>query len=240
VEKRNSFVTLKCFCAAPAPSKLELANHLYRKEPKVTKQGLALSMKIPRILSIVLISIGLFTFSAQANIIPFDLQGKAGEGLLAGNENGTVVGNAGSGGEVGAGIFLDDVTLELTINIAWGSGNGFTDLTGDAQAGHIHGLTSPAPAGFTQDAGVLIGLNTLAGWTASASSGGFNNSGNPIVLTSGQATDLVAGRMYINIHTSVNSGGEIRGHLVAVPEPSTIGLFAVGAAAWVLFRRRRA
>src|SRR5947207_12598108 len=84
---------------------------------------------------------------ARADIIQIDLLGNAGMGLLPGNENPPTTG--GSGGEVGAGIFFDTVTLQLTINIAWGSGNGFTDLTGTATAGHKPGPTAdPAHTSF--------------------------------------------------------------------------------------------
>src|SRR4051794_1639146 len=72
----------------------------------------------------------------QASTVFFDLVGKGGTGLLAANQNGTVNGTPGSGGEVGAGIFYDDAANLLTINVAWGSANGFANLTGNTTAGH--------------------------------------------------------------------------------------------------------
>ena len=33
-------------------------------------------------------------------------------------------------------------------------------------------------------------------------------------LTDAQASDLMAGRWYVNIHTAANPGGELRGQLV--------------------------
>jgi hypothetical protein len=36
------------------------------------------------------------------------------------------------------------------------------------------------------------------------------------------------GRFYFNTHTSLNSGGEIRGQLVMVPEPSVTVLLLAG------------
>src|ERR1043166_5080738 len=161
---------------------------------------------------------------ARADILDISLQGTAGMGLLGGNENPAVVGG-GSGGEVGAGILFDTVSLQLTINIAWGSGNGFTNLTGNATAGHIHGpTTSPAPMSFTQNASVMIGLDSVPGWNPSATNGGFNGS---VTLTPTQATALNEGRLYINVHTATNAGGEIRGYLI-VPEPSSIALIVLG------------
>ena len=184
-----------------------------------------------------LLLIGAWLNLANAAIIPFDLQGTAGFGLLPGNENPATTG--GTGGEIGAGIFFDDVTLQLTINIGWGSGNGFTDLTGDASAGHIHGITTdPAPTSFTENAGVLIPLSTLPGWNPSATVGGFSGT---VTLTSEQASALPEGRLYINVHTAANPGGEIRGYLV-VPEPSSMALLATGlscAIAIPLWKRAR-
>jgi CHRD domain-containing protein/PEP-CTERM motif-containing protein len=194
-------------------------------------------MKTSRILIAVFTALFVFAASTQADIVPFDLLGKAGPGLLPGNENPTVVASS-SGGEIGAGIFFDDVTLALTINVGWGSGNGFSDLTGTASAGHIHGpTTDPAPTSFTESAGILIPLDSSPfTWNPSATSG---SSTGTVTLTSGQATDLFAGKLYVNIHTSANPGGEIRGYLV-VPEPTTVALLALGAVGCLLLRRRRA
>jgi glucose/arabinose dehydrogenase len=150
--------------------------------------------------------------SAQAHMISFDLVGKAGPGLLSGNQNGTINGTPGSGGEVGTGIVFNDQTGVLTINVAWGSANGFTNLTGNATAGHIHGPTaSSGVAAFNEDAPVLINLDDTAGWNPNAASGGITRS---VTLTSTQITQLFAGRLYINVHTAANGGGEIRGNLM--------------------------
>ena len=183
---------------------------------------------------IVLCLIGAGASAVRADIINISLQGTDGKGLLGGNENPAVVGG-GSGGEIGAGIFFDNVTLQLTINVGWGSGNGFSDLTGTATAGHIHGPTmDPAPMSFTQNASVLIPLDSLPGWNPSASSGGFNGT---ITLTSAQAMALEEGRLYINVHTTVNPGGEIRGYMI-VPEPSSLALIALGTLSILPILRR--
>jgi hypothetical protein len=57
--------------------------------------------------------------------------------------------------------------------------------------------------------------------------------------------DILAGRAYINFHTTQFGGGEIRGALTVIPEPSTIALMAFGtfvtgavACAGVALRRR--
>lgn len=171
-----------------------------------------------------------FTLSANAAIINLDLLGKAGAGLLSGNENGTIAGTPGTGGEFGQGIFFNDVTLQLTINVAWGSGNGFMDLSSAANNSHIHGPTLSGGVGsFTQNADVLFNLPRVS---SSASNGSIATTLN---LNATQATELLAGRYYINIHTGTNGGGEIRGNIV--PEPSSVALLSLGVL--VLMRRRR-
>jgi len=41
---------------------------------------------------------------------------------------------------------------------------------------------------------------------------------------------MLADKTYLNIHSSVFGGGEIRGFLVLVPEPGVVTLFVLGAA----------
>jgi hypothetical protein len=169
---------------------------------------------------------------ANAAIINLDLLGKAGAGLLGGNETSALNGTPGSGGEFGQGIFFDDVTLQLTINVAWGSGNGFLDLTGSATASHIHGPTpSSGSAAFNETANILINLPRVS---SSAVNGSIATT---LTLTSTQASELLAGRYYVNVHTTANSGGEIRGNLVVVPEPSSVLILSTGLLA--LLRRSR-
>jgi len=53
---------------------------------------------------------------------------------------------------------------------------------------------------------------------------------------------MAAGESYWNVHSSSFTGGEIRGFLVAVPEPSSAVLLGIGgwALAWVVRRRKAA
>ena len=175
--------------------------------------------------------------SAQAATILFDIAGKGGAGLLKANEapNPTTVG--GSGGEVGPGISFDTVTNILTINIGWGSGNGFTDLSSAITGAHVHVPTPSAPpASFNESTVVLVGFNTAPGFNSSITNGGFSGT---VTIPAANVAGLLEGRSYLNIHTNTNPGGEIRGNLLQVPEPATTALLGLGCAAAGLRRRRR-
>ncbi len=182
-----------------------------------------------------LLATGSFLASANAAVIQLDLRGKAGNGLLSGNENGTVVGGPFTGGEFGSGIFYDDVDNILTLNFTWATASGFTGLSGNATAGHIHGPTADSnAAAFLNNIGVLFGLDSGPTWNNNATTGGVT--GRTITLTETQEQQLLAGRFYVNIHTSANPGGEIRGNII--PEPSMALLSLLGCAGMIVRRRR--
>ena len=64
--------------------------------------------------------------------------------------------------------------------------------------------------------------------------------GNSTTLAA-QLTNILAGRSYINFHTTQFTGGEIRGNIVAaVPEPETYALILGGLAIVAGVARRRA
>lgn len=77
----------------------------------------------------------------------------------------------------------------------------FTNLTSPAQAAHIHGPAAPGA-----NAPVLFPLTVPA-----ATSGSVNNV--TIALTPTQVQQLKDGLFYMNVHTTINPGGEIRGQL---------------------------
>ena len=173
--------------------------------------------------------------NANATVIPFDLIGTAGPGLRFGSE--PAVASGGTGGEIGAGITFDDVALTLSIsNVGWGSSQGFTDLSSTASLSHIHTTSAnfgnDGTANFKLTGGVIF---TLTRSSSAATGGTFTNA--PLALSAAQATELQNGRYYINIHTTTNTGGELRGFLVPVPEPASVAL--LGAAGLMMLGLRR-
>jgi len=97
-----------------------------------------------------------------------------------------------------------DATNTLNINLS------FTGLTGPTTAAHLHG---PAVPGV--NAGIQIGFT---GFPAGVTSGSYANS---YVLTAAQETDLLAGLWYVNVHSTLFPGGEIRGQIKEGTLPST-------------------
>ena len=91
-----------------------------------------------------------------------------------------------------ASLSYDTATKMLSFKVT------YSGLTGPATMGHIHG-----PAEIGKNAPVAIA---------------FASPASPIegsaTLTDAQAADLLAGKMYVNVHTAENKGGEIRGQIV--------------------------
>lgn len=189
-----------------------------------------------RLATAALLAVGASALPSHAAILDYDLIGRAGAGLLAGNELHTINGTPGVGGEIQSGITFDTSTNQLNIAVGWGNIFGFaSNLTGSATAMHIHG-----PAGINSTAGVLIGLDNLAGFAPFANGGCFVGS---VTLTAAQATHLQNGLLYINVHTAasgggVNPAGEIRGNLVLVPTPGALAPLAAAGVFGVRRKRR--
>ena len=99
----------------------------------------------------------------------------------------------GSAGKGMAELTLNTDTKELTWKVS------YDGLTGDALASHIHGPADPGA-----NAGVEVNIGQ----------GGLKN---PIegkaTLTDAQINDITSGKTYVNIHTAMNKGGEIRGQI---------------------------
>jgi hypothetical protein len=121
--------------------------------------------------------------------------------------------------------------------------SGLTNLGSGTTASHIH-ATTPAP--FSGTAGVATTTPTFAGFPLGVTSGSYSNtldltsstSWNPSFVTANGGSNasaeaalfaaMNAGESYWNIHTQTFPGGEIRGFLVPVPEPSSLSVLGLG------------
>jgi hypothetical protein len=119
----------------------------------------------------------------------------------------------------------------------------FSGLQGTTTASHIHAAT-PSPG--TGAAGVATTIPTFPNFPLGVTSGTYDqtfdmtldssynpayiaaNGGTPASAEAALFAAIAAGEAYLNIHTTVVPGGEIRGFLVPVPEPSSL---AMGGAA---------
>jgi hypothetical protein len=147
---------------------------------------------------------------SRAAVIQFDLSPPgtdAAVGMKPANEVPAVTNSTGSGGEISGGISFDTVAGTLTFAIGYGSSAGFTDLTGPAAAMHIHGT-----AGAGTNAPVLISLAPFHFPAVNPSKGGVII--GSVAYPTNQVTNLFAGLHYVNIHTAINPGGEIRAQLI--------------------------
>ena len=96
-----------------------------------------------------------------------------------------------SAGKGTADVTFDTATKKLDWTLE------YSGLTGDATGAHFHG---PADAGANADVAVPI-EDPKSGAKGSAT------------LTDAQATDLMAGKYYVNVHTAAHADGEIRGQV---------------------------
>jgi hypothetical protein len=137
-------------------------------------------------------------------------------------------------------------TLHVNVN--------FSGLTGTTTASHIHAATAVAG---TSTAGVATTTPTFAGFPLGVTNGTYDitldltqaSSYNPAYVTANGGTTasaeaalasaMAAGKAYLNIHTSTFGGGEIRGFLTPVPEPSSLALAGLGSLAFAYVLRRR-
>jgi len=156
--------------------------------------------------------------------------------------------NASPGTGFAQAIF-DDNTQTLQIEVQ------FSGLLGTTTASHIHAATTSPGAGT---AGVATTTPYFVGFPLGVTSGSYSNtldltassSYNSSYITAhggttaGAETALISamesGTAYLNIHTTVVPGGEIRGFFTQVPEPGTVSLVMVGALvlAWRTRRER--
>jgi hypothetical protein len=126
----------------------------------------------------------------------------------------------------------------------------FEDLEDTTLQAHIH-CCADAPA----NVGVATQLPSFTGFPLGVTAGSMDttfdmslaSSYNPAFVTANTNIDgafnallngLIDGRAYFNIHSSFRQSGEIRGYYTVVPEPSCAMLLLLGAAGFVVRRRR--
>jgi hypothetical protein len=177
--------------------------------------------------------------SVNAAILSFDAQ------LEGGNE----VPPAASPGTGTGYVEIDTVLNTMRLEVS------FMNLLGLTTAAHIHCCTPP-----TGNAGVATQVPSFVGFPLGVTSGTYVqvfdmsllSSWNPafVALQGGTAlsafdalvTAMLAGQAYLNVHTNMFPGGEIRGTLLQrqkVPEPATLVLMLTALSALLIMRRRR-
>ena len=129
----------------------------------------------------------------------------------------------------------------------------FEDLIGIVTVAHIHLSATP----LSGTGGVATTTPTFPGFPAGSTSGSYdrtfdmtmassynaaflNNATNLGSTTTAQATlftGIEEGRAYLNVHSTLYPGGEIRGFLV--PEPASMTMVGVALAGLVARRRMR-
>lgn len=136
-------------------------------------------------------------------------------------------------------VIFDDVANTMSVHVS------FSGLLGNTTASHIHAATATPGTGT---AGVATTVPTFTSFPTGVTSGTYDHtfdltqasSYNPAYVTANGGTiasaeaalgaALAQGRSYLNIHTTVVPGGEIRGFLQAVPDAgSTFALLALSA-----------
>lgn len=145
-------------------------------------------------------------------------------------------------------VIYDAIAHTLSVDVT------FQDLLGTTTASHIHCCTTVPQ---TSTAGVATQVPTFVGFPLGVTFGSYshvfdltdtaswnptfitNNGGTPASAEAVLGAGLLDGRAYLNIHTNVFPGGEIRGFLVKVPEPATTLLLGLGLGSLLLGRRRQ-
>jgi hypothetical protein len=138
-------------------------------------------------------------------------------------------------------VTIDSLAHTLRVQIQ------FSGLTGTTTASHIHVINGPGDTDTTDTLGpVATSTPSFAGFPLNVTAGSMDQTYDTTLASSFRAGFVTAsggtagtaeaalfsaiadGRAYLNIHTSVFPGGEIRGFLVPTPEPSSYALMLAG------------
>jgi hypothetical protein len=145
-------------------------------------------------------------------------------------------------------VTMDSTAITMRVQVQW------QDLLGNTTAAHIH---APTATPFTGTAAPATQVPSFSGFPNGVTSGSYDNTfdmtlasswnapfitangGTPTAAFSAFLTYMSEGRTYLNIHSTVFGGGEIRGFLTPIPEPASMTALGLGFAALVARRRRR-
>jgi len=146
-----------------------------------------------------------------------------------------------------ASVTINDILNTMRVQVT------FSGLLGTVTASHIHCCTAPGAvtavvatttptfAGFPS--GVTFGVydQTLDLTLSSSYRAGYitESGGTTALAEAALLAGMAQGKSYLNIHTTVFPGGEIRGFLTPVPEPTGFALLALGGVMLLLARRHR-
>lgn len=156
-------------------------------------------------------------------------------GLSALNETSPPASSA-TGGALSQ-MTYDDISNMLSVDYGYGSAFGFTDLMGNWTDTHIHGNGTntalfPSP---NASVGVTIGLASFH--VASGPRSGRVTTA--VTLNANQEMWLFNNQLYFNVHSQFSGPGEIRGQIVVIPEPASLGLAGLAGIALLAIRRQR-